>query len=133
MFDIGWGDFLVLIVAGLFILGPERLPGAATWLGRTIRQVREYATGAQQQMQAELGTNFDDLRKPLQELRGPIEELRGLRGFDPKRAVNDYLRDATGPGPAAPAGMATTTVPTGQAGHLPLADGEDTPYDVDAT
>ena len=47
MFDsVGWGEILVLIVAGLFILGPERLPSAAAWVGRSIRQVRKYATGA---------------------------------------------------------------------------------------
>jgi sec-independent protein translocase protein TatB len=89
MFDISWGEFGILIVAGLFILGPERLPGAAAWLGRTVRQVREYATGAREQLKSELGPEFDELRKPL-------EDLRGLRNFDPKRAVTKHLLDATG-------------------------------------
>ena len=31
--SVGWGEILVLVVAGLFILGPERLPSAAAWLG----------------------------------------------------------------------------------------------------
>lgn len=89
MFDIGWADFMVLIVAGLFILGPERLPAAASWLGKTIRQVRQYATGAQEQLKSELGPEFEEIRKPL-------EDLRGLRNFDPKRAVTRQLLDATG-------------------------------------
>ena len=56
MFDsIGWGEIMVLVIAGLFILGPERLPGAAAWLGQTIRQVKDYATGARDQLQGELG------------------------------------------------------------------------------
>ena len=56
MFDsVGWGEILVLVVAGLFILGPERLPSAAAWLGQTIRQVRQYATGAREQLRNELG------------------------------------------------------------------------------
>jgi len=81
MFDsVGWGEILVLIVAGLFILGPERLPAAAAWTGRAIRQVREYATGAREQLRGELGPEFDELRKPL-------EELRGLRNFNPRTAV----------------------------------------------
>jgi sec-independent protein translocase protein TatB len=123
MLDIGWGDFLVLVLAGLFILGPERLPGAASWLGRTVKQVREYATGAQEQMRSELG-DFEELRKPLQELREPLQQLRGLRNLDPKRAVNDYFRDT--PATVAPA-------VSGQAGHRPLDSGEDAPYDQDAT
>ena len=95
MFEsVGWGEILVLIVAGLFILGPERLPSAAAWLGKTMRQVREYATGARDQLRRELGPEFDELRKPL-------EDLRGLRDFNPRTAVRRTLFDDD-PDPAAP-------------------------------
>lgn len=87
MFDsIGWGEILVLAIAGLFILGPERLPSAAAWLGKTVRQVREYATGARDQLRDELGPEFDTLRKPL-------EDLQSLRNLDPRRAVTRHLLD----------------------------------------
>ena len=87
MFEsVGWGEILVLVVAGLFILGPERLPSAAAWLGKTVRQVREYATGARDQLRRELGPEFDELRKPL-------EDLRGLRDFNPRTAVRRTLFD----------------------------------------
>ena len=85
MFEsVGWGEILVLIVAGLFILGPERLPSAAAWLGKSIRQVKEYASGAKEQLRGELGPEFDELRKPL-------EELRGLRNFNPRTAATNAL------------------------------------------
>ncbi len=85
MFEsVGWGEILVLIVAGLFILGPERLPGAAAWVGRSIRQVKEYATGARDQLRGELGPEFDELRKPL-------EELRGLRNLNPRTMATNAL------------------------------------------
>ena len=81
MFDsIGWSEILILVVAGLFILGPERLPSAAAWLGRSVRKVREYATGAREQLRNEMGDDFEELRKPLQ-------DLQQLRNFDPRRAV----------------------------------------------
>ena len=133
MFDsIGWGEILVLIVAGLFILGPERLPEAAAWLGRTIRQVKEYATGARDQLRSEIGPEFDELRKPL-------EELRGLRNFNPRTAATRALFDDTPP--AKPNGFApgapdlvkkpqphpATTPP------VSLAKGERPPIDPDAT
>ena len=87
MFEsVGWGEILVLVVAGLFILGPERLPSAAAWVGRTMRQVREYATGARDQLSRELGPEFEELRKPL-------EDLRGLRDFNPRTAVRRTLFD----------------------------------------
>ena len=89
MLDISWAEFLVLIVAGLFILGPERLPGAARWLGKAVLQVREYATGARDQLQSELGPEFEEFRKPLQ-------DLSKLRNFDPRKVVTQHLLDATG-------------------------------------
>lgn len=85
MFDsVGWGEVLVLVVASLFILGPERLPAAAGWLARTVRQAKELAAGATAQIRDELGPEFDDLRRPL-------AELRTLRGRDPRRAALDAL------------------------------------------
>jgi sec-independent protein translocase protein TatB len=87
VFDsIGWAEILIIVVAGLFILGPERLPSAAAWLGRNVRKVREYATGAREQLRSEMGDDFEELRKPLQ-------DLQQLRNFDPRRAVTRHLLD----------------------------------------
>src|SRR5207244_12013157 len=79
-------EILVLGIAGLFILGPERLPGAAAWVGRNIRKLREYASGARAQLRAEMGPEFDELRKPLQ-------DLQQLRSFAPRRAVAKHPFD----------------------------------------
>jgi sec-independent protein translocase protein TatB len=146
--NVGWGEILVLLVAGLFILGPERLPEAAAWLGRTLRQVRDFASGARDQLRSELGPEFDQLRKPLDELREPLRDLRGLRDFDPRRAVVRSLFDDTPPG-AKPNGFGTApgTASVPPAGALPpspppapplpparpLAPGEHPPIDPDAT
>src|SRR5262250_2560161 len=87
MFDsIGWGEILVLLVIGLFVLGPERLPTAAAWLGRTVRQIREYAQGAREQLRSEIGPEFDSLRKPL-------EDLRSIRDLNPRRMMSKHLFD----------------------------------------
>ncbi|WP_019853230.1 sec-independent translocase [Actinopolyspora mortivallis] len=132
MFDtIGWGEILVLIVAGLFILGPERLPSAAAWLGRTVRQVRDYATGAREQIRSELGPEFDDLRKPLQ-------DLREVRNFDPRRAVRKHLFDGENPledlnggGGRSPSDARPPSARSRD--HRPLENGERPPFDSDAT
>lgn len=135
MFNIGWGEFLILIVAGLVILGPERLPSAAAWLGRTVRQVREYANGAREQLRSELGPEFDELRAPLEDLRG----LRGFnpRGFNPTSAITRHLFDDLGDDPSGgvinkPNGYAA---PTGKGTPVPrpLQPGERAPFDPDAT
>ncbi|HXV94482.1 MAG TPA: Sec-independent protein translocase protein TatB [Pseudonocardia sp.] len=134
MFDsVGWGEILVLLVAGLFILGPERLPSAAAWLGRTVRQVREYATGARDSLRKELGPEFDELRKPL-------EDLRELREFNPRTAVRRTLFDEPAVKPngfTPPDGGARPAPPPGSPAARPareqLAPGERPPIDPDAT
>lgn len=62
MFEsIGWAEIPVFVVAGLFILGPERLPDAAHWLGNATKQVRDYATGARHHLRTELGQEHQAL------------------------------------------------------------------------
>ncbi|WP_040791862.1 Sec-independent protein translocase protein TatB [Nocardia paucivorans] len=82
--SIGWSEMLVLLVAALVILGPERLPGAVRWTVRALRQVRDYATGATAQLRQELGPEFDEFRKPL-------ADLQELRGMTPRAAVTKHL------------------------------------------
>ncbi len=79
MFDLSIEKIVVLLLVALFVLGPERLPAAAAWLGRTIRQLKTYLAGANEHVRSELGPEFDEIRKPLEELRGPLHDLRALR------------------------------------------------------
>ena len=131
MFEsVGWLEILVLLLAGLFILGPERLPSAAAWLGKSIRKVKDFATGARDQLRNEMGPEFDELRKPL-------ENLRELRSFDPKRMVSQHLfndEPANGSKPngyTAPPPQASTPQPPST--PPPLNPGEKPPFDPDAT
>lgn len=77
---------LILLVAALVILGPERLPGAVAWTARALRQVRDYATGATNQLRDEFGPEFDEIRKPL-------SELNKMRGMTPRAAITKHLLD----------------------------------------
>jgi sec-independent protein translocase protein TatB len=122
VFGISWENLLVLIVAGLFILGPERLPAAAAWLGKSVRKVREFASGAQQQLRDEMGPEFDEFKKPL-------EDLRELRNFDPRRAITNQLFD----GDPDPLGLNGTSGGSSKPEPNPLKPGEKPPVDPDAT
>jgi sec-independent protein translocase protein TatB len=137
VFDsIGWAEILVIVVAGLFILGPERLPSAAAWLGRNVRKVREYATGAREQLRSEMGDDFEELRKPLQ-------DLQQLRNFDPRRAVTKHLFEdidvgnggtkANGHTPPAPAPAEAPAQSPAKSEEPAPAPGEKAPFDPDAT
>lgn len=84
--NVGWGEMLVLVVVGLVILGPERLPGAIRWTATALRQARDYLTHATDQLRDEIGPEFDDLRAPL-------SELQKLRGMTPRAALTKHLLD----------------------------------------
>ncbi|MFD4367887.1 Sec-independent protein translocase protein TatB [Rhodococcus sp. NPDC058521] len=142
--NIGWGEFMVLLVAALVILGPERLPGAVSWVTKSLRQVREYASGASQQLKDELGPEFDDLRKPL-------ADLNQLRGMTPRAVITKHLLEGddsiftgnfdTKPStPGKPGTVSSVDTPSSVAvqggskgNNKPLDAGESPPIDVDAT
>jgi sec-independent protein translocase protein TatB len=133
--NVGWGEMLVLVVAGLVILGPERLPGAIRWTSGALRQARDYISGATSQLREDLGPEFDDLREPL-------SELQKLRGMTPRAALTKHLLDGddsifTGKFDAAPPQPTPEAVqPTPEA--VPPASpassaSQPTPFDPDAT
>ena len=84
--NVGWGEMLVLVVVGLVVLGPERLPGAIRWTATALRQARDYLSGMTTQLREDMGPEFDDLREPL-------SELQKLRGMTPRAALTKHLFD----------------------------------------
>lgn len=132
--NIGWGEFVVLLVAALVVLGPERLPGAVSWVTRSLRQVRDYASGARDQLKEELGPEFDDFRQPL-------AELNQLRGMTPKAVITKHLLDGDssvfddlGSKPGAPSNGSSPSAPNlSKDLSKPLGRDEKPPIDPDAT
>ncbi|EIV95693.1 Sec-independent protein translocase protein TatB [Frankia sp. QA3] len=58
---VGWGEVVVLLLIGLFVFGPDRLPKAARDAGRMLRQLRQMANGMRNDLRSELGPEFADL------------------------------------------------------------------------
>jgi sec-independent protein translocase protein TatB len=134
MFNIGWGEMLVLVVIGLIVLGPERLPGAIRWTADALRQAREYLSGATSNLREELGPEFDDLRAPL-------SELQKLRGMTPRQALTKHLLDGDDsvfhafdrPVDLPPDPPATTPLPEQAQQQPQQPPSGTTPFDSDAT
>jgi sec-independent protein translocase protein TatB len=93
VFGINGPEFLVIAVLILLVVGPERLPQYAAQLGRFVREARRMATGAREQVRAELGPEFDDV------------DWRKLdpRQYDPRRIVREALVDDDDAPPTKPA------------------------------
>lgn len=81
MFGISGGEFITLIVIGMILLGPDRLPHAARDLARAIRKFRELAAGVTAEFKENLGPGFEDLEVADLHPRNIIK--KGLAGeFD---------------------------------------------------
>ncbi len=129
--NVGWGEMLLLVVIGLVVLGPERLPGAIRWTTGAIRQARDYLSGATRELREELGPEFEDLR-------APISELQKLRGMTPRAAITKHLLDGddswiTGDFDEKPHSAAPPPRATGTATPPTPSPGTPAPFDSDAT
>jgi sec-independent protein translocase protein TatB len=87
LFDIGFGELLVLGVLALFVFGPERLPSVAAQAARALRDVRTMAQNARQQL--------TDTIDP---------ELRSIdvKGLDPREFVRRTVLDEPAPSSGTP-------------------------------
>ena len=61
MFGIGTGELLALGVLALIVLGPEKLPKFAADAARMLRQVRQMAHAATEDVRRELGPELQDI------------------------------------------------------------------------
>ena len=52
MGNLGGGEILVILLIGLIVLGPKRLPEASKQVGKTIRQVRQTSRNFQAELEA---------------------------------------------------------------------------------
>jgi sec-independent protein translocase protein TatB len=52
MGNLGGGEILVLLVVGLLVLGPERLPEATRQVGKALRHIRRVTTGFQEEIRS---------------------------------------------------------------------------------
>jgi sec-independent protein translocase protein TatB len=129
VFDVGLPEIALLLLAALFVFGPERLPKVAAQAARVLRQLRDMAAGARSDLDQAIGPELRDL--------GVTADLGKLRDLQPKRALSRMLFDpddesaaptANGAGGAGGANGSTSSLAS------PAAGAADQPtFDPDAT
>jgi sec-independent protein translocase protein TatB len=101
MFDVGIWEIFVIILVGVVVFGPDRLPEYARQAGRMVRQLRKFAESAQQDLREELGPEYADLKltdlDPRVAIRKHILEALDEEDYDRAAAVADVARDMLGP------------------------------------
>ena len=119
MLGIGGAEAVVLLILGLLILGPERLPQVAADAARTLRGLRRMAERARADVTRELGPEFEDI---------------GLADLNPRRFVSRHLLDdeLDDPRPRRHRPAPHPPTPSAPGAHV-VKPGEPPPYDPDAT
>lgn len=123
MFDVGLGELLILAVLALFVFGPDKLPKVAAQAGTWVRQLREHAGKAQQDLKDSAGIDVSSFS----------EDINAIKELHPKRIIGSALKDpgpttgAAANGAAASAGAGKPTTPASGADQKAPA------FDPDAT
>lgn len=81
VFNIGFGEILFIAVIGLLVFGPDRLPDAVRRGAGLLRQARELALQARQQVSDAAGLQDEDTA-------GLVADLRELH---PRRIASSVL------------------------------------------
>lgn len=84
--NVGWGEILLLLIVGLILIGPERLPKLIQDLRVMVEAVRQAISNARESLDGDFKEEFEEFRKPL-------GELNDLRKLNPKTAIARTLFD----------------------------------------
>jgi sec-independent protein translocase protein TatB len=81
MFDIGWGELVVIGIVALIAIGPKELPTVLRTLGQWMGKVRRMAAEFQGQFQEAMReAEMADLKKQADDLASTVS---GVTNFDP--------------------------------------------------
>ena len=93
MFGLSWEQIILILLAALFLLGPERIPVALKWGMESLRKLRTMAAGAQEELRSQVGPELEELRRQVAELQSlkEIGELRALRDLNPRTMIGKNI------------------------------------------
>src|SRR5215475_9763194 len=123
MFDIGWGELLLIGAVALIAIGPKELPGALRALGQWMGKIRRMASEFQNQFhEAMREAELAELKKEVDDVAA---KAQSYAHFDPVEDIRKDIEKAVGPPPSLDSPPPQTPAPaTGEAAHpsLPSAD-----------
>jgi sec-independent protein translocase protein TatB len=90
MFGVGGQELVLLMVIGLIVLGPERLPRIATQIGGWLGQARRMTRVMKRQLEEELDVTKPKTIKPPPALREPSQQPVKEPELTPPRDDDDY-------------------------------------------
>ena len=81
--NFGWTEFFFLLIIGLIVIGPERLPSVVEDVRAAIYAARKGIANAKRELNGEL--------EGFEEFREPINTVSKYAAIGPRRAVSSLL------------------------------------------
>src|SRR5262245_23271116 len=108
MFDIGWGELLVIGIVALVVIGPKELPGVVRALGQTVAKLRRMAADFQNQFnEAMREAEIADLKKDAEKM---IENATSAVSYNPLGKAGEELQKSIEVATKMPPGAAVAPV-----------------------
>ena len=91
MFDIGWGELVVIGIVALIAIGPKELPTVLRTLGQFMGKVRRMANEFQGQFQEAMReAEMADLKKHAEDIKSSVGDLAN---FNPMANTQNRNRE----------------------------------------
>ena len=109
MFDIGWGELVVIGIVALIVIGPKELPTVLRTIGQWSAKVRRMAAEFQGQFQEAMReAEFADLKKQVDAIGDTTRDLTNIA--NPLETVRREVDNALHASPAPPASSSAAPV-----------------------
>ena len=106
MFDMSWGEVMVIGTVALVVIGPKELPRALRTLGNATAKLKRMASEFQSQFNdAMREAELDEIRKQVEGVNQSVTSLNQT-SFNPIQTVRDELKGAI-EGPVSPSSSTT--------------------------
>jgi sec-independent protein translocase protein TatB len=127
MFDIGWGELVVIGIVALIAIGPKELPGVLRAVGQWVGKIKRMASDFQGQFQEAMReAEVADLKKQFDEASSAATNFTS--GFDnplesAKKEIEGTFKEAASPASeTAPPATEPVTAPAPSAEIPPPPD-----------
>ena len=119
MFDIGFGEFMLVAAVALVIVGPSRLPQTARFLGHLYGRLQRQINEARADIKREMA--FEDVQSIRREYEDAARNARAaLGGVD--RAVREEAREIEAAASIAPPSASSAWPQTPSIAESPVAE-----------
>ncbi len=95
MFDISFGEFLLIVAVAMAFLGPERIPEAARAIGRGVRRIRDAFSQVRDEMAADEQTAraMSEMQETMQEIARAVNVRHVVRELSEPLLTSPLVRE----------------------------------------